>query len=367
MLFGVTLLTLSVGLLAMWSRQDDRPLSTKAPPEASERFGVNAQGLFLLPPREQEQQARLIARAGLRTVRLDLIWHVLQPSAGTAMRFERFDGLVLTLARAGIRVRPILDYSAGWASEVRGEQRALPRRASDFARYAATVAEHYGAEGTFWKKHTDVSPQPMTSFEIWNEPNLLGYSRGGINPRRYADLVVVAADAVRDVHPDAEIVLGGLADIEAEAGLRMGATRFLRSAVKAKPALVESVDAVGLHSYARSATGVAEAISRMVRALDATGMGSVAVELNEWGIDAQAPGAPTAGQRTRFFAEVPRTVQKVNGCRVRALLPHTWVRPADPPGGVPSGFSLVGRDAVLTPAALAYASAARSMTGACGD
>lgn len=351
------------GALAVESRAPDAqdPAGT-----TSLRFGVNGQGLLRLDEPERTEQARLIARAGLRAVRFDIVWHASQPSEGGPIRFERTDAVVLALARAGLQARPILDYSAEWASTVPGEQRALPRRPSTFVTFATAVSERYGPGGSFWEAHPEVTARPITRYEIWNEPNLLGFSRGGIDPARFARLVRATSDALRSVQPGAEIVMGGLADAKAERGLRMSATRFLRRAVAAEPALIDAVDAVGLHSYATDPDAVVAAVQRLAKALDAIGMGAAGIELNEWGIEEGAPGALKGVVRDAYFAAVPRAVDRAVGCRLTFVAPHTWVRSSDPAGGGPTQFALVGRDQRITPRVRAYQAAARGLSGECG-
>lgn len=250
----------------------------------SDRYGVNAQALLLLPAADQRRQIAAIAATGIRAVRIDVPWQEVEPSHGH-VRTARVDAVVGALADAGIRVHPVLDYSARWASSVAGETLALPADRHAFAAFATLVVRRWGTRGSFWRGRSRALP--FERYEIWNEPNLAFFSRGGVDPAAYARLVVAARGAIIAADPAAETVLGGLAQGAGPGDV--APAEFLAAALTAQPAMRGAIDAVGLHVYVHDAGALVSAVDELSAALDAEGLRGLPVELSEWGPRAPAP------------------------------------------------------------------------------
>ena len=98
--------------------------------------------------------------AGIRTVRLDVSWAMLQPS--DAMTYDPwgvgFVDRVIALCQAR-GISPLITFwlTPGWANGNRGE-RVLPSDPADYARAAHWAARRYAGRVLGW--------------EIWNEPNV---------------------------------------------------------------------------------------------------------------------------------------------------------------------------------------------------
>jgi beta-xylosidase len=75
---------------------------------------------------------------------------------------------------------------------------------------------------------------------LWNEPNNLSHWNFHLDPdwKRFADLVICAATAIRQVNPDVLIVLGGVSSCDCD---------FLR--LMKHQGVMEHVDAVGVHGF----------------------------------------------------------------------------------------------------------------------
>jgi hypothetical protein len=47
-----------------------------------------------------------------------------------------------------------------------------PAEPEPFAGWAALMVQRYGRTGSFWKDHPDAPKLPITSWQVWNEPNI---------------------------------------------------------------------------------------------------------------------------------------------------------------------------------------------------
>jgi hypothetical protein len=120
----------------------------------------------------------LIHGAGAETIRLDLSWDRLEPSAPVGGQIQpdpgyvsEFDGLLQSAAAKGIRVIAVLHKTPCWASSAPDGRRApcvpgaassdyqrfAPSNPSDYAAIAAWVAQRWGSQ--------------LAALEVWNEPN----------------------------------------------------------------------------------------------------------------------------------------------------------------------------------------------------
>ena len=135
--------------------------------------------------------------AGIRTVRLDVSWAMLQPN--DAATYDpwgvSFVDRVIDLCQAsGITPLVTLWLTPGWANDNRGE-RALPSDPADYARAAHWAAGRYAGRVVGW--------------EIWNEPNSVDFLADA-DPAAYTRLLRAAYPAVRAADPAAVVVFGGV-------------------------------------------------------------------------------------------------------------------------------------------------------------
>src|SRR4051794_35550047 len=182
---------------------------------APEDFGgVNAQWVFWGPRQEWAANLDAMRAGGVRDVRADATWNTIEPVPPVLGRhvylWSTPDAVVTALAQRGMRWQPVLAYSALWASSVAGEEHARPSSVADYAAFAGALAGRYGQDGSFWREHPELAPQPVRSFEIWNEEDLGIYSRPAPDASRYADLYAAARAAIHAADPSGVAMVGGL-------------------------------------------------------------------------------------------------------------------------------------------------------------
>src|SRR5439155_25660847 len=70
-------------------------------------------------------------------------------------------------------------------------------------------AARYGTSGTFWAANPQIPRHPITTWEIWNEPNLGGFFGGKPNPRGYARLLKISSTGLKAGDPAAQVLTAG--------------------------------------------------------------------------------------------------------------------------------------------------------------
>jgi len=186
--------------------------------------------------RGHEKDIAMIAAAGFRFVRMDLLWARTERRGGE-YDWSDYDELIAELARHGIRAYFILDYSNPLYEGTvitqntdtgRREDRstASPRRPESiaaFALWAAAAATHFSSRHVVW--------------EIWNEPNI-EFWKPEPDVKQYIALALATCKAIRQADPQATIVAPATSSFPWEY-----LKKFLKSGV------LEYLDGVSVHPY----------------------------------------------------------------------------------------------------------------------
>lgn len=222
-------------------------------PQRSAEAGIATGGSLLnMSPVALAQRLQDIKNVGASWIRVDFSWSVIQPHTPERYDFRYHDRVVIAAERAGLKVMGLLAYTPEWArtsackaavdSGERDQQKCIPRDNHEFANFARTVAWRY-------RLHS------IHAWEIWNEPNIVGYwkdvnARGEfvIDPVKYARLATRTGNAIHGVDPHVAVVTGGLSPMfEPAPGRGMRQSDFLKAML---PHLARGgVTAVGIHPY----------------------------------------------------------------------------------------------------------------------
>lgn len=161
-------------------------------------LGVNAQFLWFSPERYQKQIDRLKA-LGLEWVRLDLHWDQLEPVEGQ-YRVATLDQLVQKLQDNQLKSVFYLVGSAPFATTApvgaSYQDQYPPKDPNVFANRMLLLSQRYPS---------------VNAWQVWNEPNLLGFWRPVADPAGYARLLTITATALRTVNPSKPVVAAGMA------------------------------------------------------------------------------------------------------------------------------------------------------------
>lgn len=209
----------------------------------------------------------LVDWLGVRWVRLELLWRLIEPQEG---RYDwvAADKILEPALRRNLGILVLLNHAPDW---VKPDQ--LPQA---FARFAATVMDRYG---------TDVRPGGVRYWEIFNEPNLDGFGWQVVgadiaaNAKAYAAVLSAANEAVRVRHPQAVMVSAGLSPDG------QSPEQFLRALYVAR--IAACFDVLGLHPYGREGKLI-DTLKNARTLLKALGDKDKPVWFTEYGTDRNA-------------------------------------------------------------------------------
>jgi hypothetical protein len=334
------------------------PARPALPAPESQAFGVSVNRLFndFSYSRAQiDAQLAALQTTGATLARTDALWEATEPRPPTdgmhhwVWTFD--DRIAGELAQHGLTWLPAIDYSVSWAQSVAGQDHSPPRSADEYAAYAQAFAARYGVGGTFWQQHPEITARPVTTIEIWNEPDNGDFWTPTPDPAGYARLYLTARAAVDAVDPAARVIIGGL----------ISPDTTLPAMVHAEPGLVGHVDGVGIHPYGTPPVVVSR-IREARRTLDALHMAAVPLYATEFGWTTSPTGAPAYVPTARRTAWIALTLDMLGhlDCGLAASLLYTWVTPQQNVGDSEDWFGIENPDATGTPASAAFASGLRA-------
>lgn len=323
----------------------------------AEFFGINGSGVWQLPaPQRAAMFARFRAQ-GLSVLRMDVSWSGIEPDAPAAdgtrtFRWEDLDRRVAELAAAGLRVYPLLAYSATWAAVSVGDPMSRPADPNLFAGYAAAVAARYGRNGSFWAGRPELPALPFEAYEVWNEPNAARFWREQTTaPEDYADLYVATRTALHGVDPQARVVAAGLVD--------RGAETFLRRMLRHRPDLAKQLDAIAYHPYLYAPRDMIRRIRSLRGTLTAGKAGNAPIELTEMG---WSTTEVSETQRARWMADMTKRLAADPKLRVTRMIPYGALTEEANPGNWEHWLGLYNADGTPKASATAWAAAIAGVT-----
>jgi hypothetical protein len=190
------------------------------------------------------------ARAGAGIFRFQLPWGFIEPTPGARV-YNDLDRLVAMAANAGITLLPDLIGVPGWISK--NPNRPPIHTATERAAWQSLLgdfARRYGSNGTFWTLHPELTRDPITTWEIWNEPNLGGFFGGKPNARGFAQLLSISSSGLREADPAAHVLTGGIFPYHTLPNT-VDMVHYLKALYRI-PGVASDFDALGLHPYSTS-------------------------------------------------------------------------------------------------------------------
>jgi hypothetical protein len=304
-------------------------------------FGAEVGSDFTNQVRGEWSQARVMSNltslyvAGGRVGRADSNWAITEPKAPVGGRHTydwSYDDLIVSeMASARLRWEPTLAFAPHWAEVHRSNVLHLqsgrviaylpPARNTTFAAYATAFMKRYGPHGAFWKANPRLPDVPVTTAEVWNEPDNIHDWGRDINLSDYARMYVAVRAAVHRVYRGARVLTGGLAWTESSL------PRLLK-AFRGRP-----MDAVAIHPYgvtpSQSITVASDALADMRR----YGRGRTAVSANEYGwTSIRNTWGSTNPRHVRSYAY--SALIGLAKLRLAEIVPFSW---GDPSWGLSTG------------------------------
>jgi hypothetical protein len=270
-----------------------RPDSTKIISDVSKDQESDIQGKFgpvgkICPginihfTKGHEKDLDMIAAAGFKFIRMDLIWEETENTKGI-FNWTDYDELTANLTKRGLRAIYILDYSNSLYEDSAKFKDTLtgldykdiaspqhPASVAAFARWAAAAASHFKENNIIW--------------EIWNEPNV-SYWRPVPDVNQYIALALAACKAVKSVAPNSVIIAPGVSQVPLP---------FLETFMAS--GILEFLDGVSVHPYRDYSLSPENASSdyRKVRDIIARntpeGKKEIPIISSEWGYSSATNG-----------------------------------------------------------------------------
>jgi polysaccharide biosynthesis protein PslG len=290
-----------------------------------------------------------MAANGVATVRVLFSMPEIEPAQDEFV-WANTDQLVANAAARGIRVIPTLYGSTAWLNVLDGDAGCGGGCApnSDLARdawadFARALVDRYGPTGEFWKPPpycplplvcetkgdapcACASALPIRTWQIWNEQNSPKYFHPGPNPARYAKLLAAAGAAIHARDPNAEVVTGGMWGPPGADEVTPTA-RFVRK-LYAASGRSPAFDAIAVHPYAASLSGVAEQVEDVVneirRARDDAGIWVTELGWASGGPRDNGLVKTPKAQARLLTTSIDRLISKRRAWRIRGVQWYAW-------------------------------------------
>jgi Glycosyl hydrolase catalytic core len=233
------------------------PAAAGAATVRSEFYGITQTATL------DNQDVQGMRAAGVRTNRFILNWGTIEPRQNS-FNWGPTDRFLGRLAADGIRAVPSVWGNPGW---VAGSSSTPPvggtNSQQQWRDFLKALVARYGPNGVYWRNYyhqqfgAKAQPFPITSWQIWNEPNLKKYFAPYPSPGQYARLLQISYPTIKAKDRRAQVVLAGMPGLG-----DVTAWDFLKS-LYAVGGIRADFDAVALHPYASDLSHVKSEIQKI--------------------------------------------------------------------------------------------------------
>lgn len=234
-------------------------------------IGMMADGPLFDPEVNLGEQLDQMVASGVESLRVTFNWSTAQPYAswrdvplGQAADFtdgpgdiptdfRATDQIVALAAQRQLPLLPVVVYAPPWDVSPEGSH-VRPVRDAPFGNFLTALVERYGPDGSFWSTNPSIPRQPVTMWQVWNEPDISFYWSTANFAKGYVSLLRVAHDAIKRVDPAATVVLAGLTNDswrDLEAIYKVRGARQLFDVVAADPYTLQPAGVITILSYVR--------------------------------------------------------------------------------------------------------------------
>jgi hypothetical protein len=265
-------------------------------------FGVASLSSLISGTNLQQYQIDAYATRNVKATwtRMYIPWNELEPSKNS-FNWTQFDYAVYAAAMVGLKILcNIIGPAPVWAQAPGGDPNATgapPADPANFGRIAGIIANRY--------------KQQISSWEIWNEPNIPKYFAPP-DATRYSALLTSAYSSIKAVQPNSTVVSGGLSS--SSEGIESVA--FLKQMYDAGAG--NSFDAVGLHPYTypyaitADPQGRNNAVPNAYTLMISKGQAAKKIWITEYGqATGTATGSTTEAQQSAIIVDFLQRVSQV--------------------------------------------------------
>ncbi|MGH2986665.1 MAG: hypothetical protein ACRDLO_08265, partial [Solirubrobacterales bacterium] len=300
------------------------------PPPPGKYMGFNDDAAHSVHGLTPAGYVELSSLAGGNLIRASLDWREAEPvpnieplpNSWNERAWARWKDLYDAALTRGLTPMFTIGFAPVWARELQFQEcgeacRYPPSRLMDgqWAEFAAEVARRF----------------PRAVIEVWNEPNLLNFWGSGADPQRYAELLAIAHDAIKQQSPSTTVLGGALANVQRTGGGHMALGEFLDAAYSAGPTIAGNMDALSFHPYPGGADLGANTLFAKsfadVRMVKAAYDPSTPLFVSEVGISTGAPDSLSETEQAATLQALYRRAMTMGD--VLGVVFHRLVEPAD--------------------------------------
>ena len=303
-------------------------LAVAAPARAavpSDFFGLVSEDVFANAGAYRDATLARQQSIGVGLIRQTFHWNQIETARGR-YDFSYYDAYIASTASHGIRVLPILFDPPRFRAK--GSRRTSatypPRHYADLGAFGAAIARRYGPNGSFWAQNPGVPKLPITSYQIWNEPNIPAYWPTGPNPHQYARLLRAAAKGIHAADPQAKIVTAGMPDSHLS---RPGNVySYVRTLLHSRGG--RSFDTLAVNPYGKNSADVVRKVRRFRSILNRAHDRGAGLWVTEFGWSDRGPRssfrAGSSGQARQIRRVIPALVKRRGSLKLRGFVYYAW-------------------------------------------
>jgi hypothetical protein len=262
---------------------------------------------------------------GIGLVRQRVSWARIETSPGH-LDFTVYDNVMAAAAIAGLSVLPVLQEPPPWRSTAPevdpGPDMYPPRDPDAMAVLAGLLVQRYGPGGSFWTAYPQLTPAPIHSWQVWNEPNIPDFWATGPDPAAYARLLRAVGAAIHAADPTAEVVAAGMP----ASALGMPLADYLDGFYAAGAR--GTFDTLAIHPYARDADGVLAVLRGVRHQIDALGDSGRPIWATEFGWATDGPPSAFTTSEAAQAALLTDTIAQLRkaraALRLRGFVVFRW-------------------------------------------
>lgn len=245
-------------------------------------IGISPQGT------PDDDDYALMEEAGITSVRLPMNWAEIEPRARDRFdpNWEFLDGQVEFAAEHGLRPFMFVWGTPAWVSSRLGaEPIATARQRQQWLRFLRAAILRYGTRGSFWREHRELPRRPVLQWEIWNEENIVTFSKEP-DPARFARLIQISGGLLHRLEPGSTVILGGLFGRPLQIPPNVASEGFLADLYRV-PGIKRDFDGVALHPYVADAGALRGQIEHLREVMTLNGDAATPLYVTEmgWGSD----------------------------------------------------------------------------------
>jgi hypothetical protein len=312
------------------------PLFAASPAQAlrSEFYGIGDGSI-------DEQDRQGMENANVHSERFLLKWRDMEPTRNN-YDWEVKDHFIGGLAAHGIRPVPFVWGSPTWVNPSLAQPpTATTSNQQEWQQFLRDAVRRYGPGGTYWstdfrQQFPGATPLPITTWQIWNEPNLKKFFSPGTtvqaSAQKYATLLRLSDAAIASVDPSAMILLAGMPGQGDST-----AWVFLSNIYKVQN-VKNWFDGAAMHPYSCTVTQVGNEMKQFRNVMVANGDSATPIWVTEfaWGSgpeDQFCKNYGLTGQRDRLTQSFKLFLTNRKAWNLQRLFWFLW---RDPPPGSPA-------------------------------